>query len=187
MLKRISYIIVFIMLLMSSCTQEYIPKPREYFRIDLPEKDYKQYESDYPFSFENPVYSRVIDKNKDSCWVDVIFPDFDATIFLTYRVVKNNLDVYLEEAHSFAYKHTVKADAINEFMLTYPEHKVYGVIYEIKGNAASSVNFYATDSTSNYLRGALYFNVVPNKDSLAPVIEFLTDDIAHIIETLEWK
>lgn len=185
--KLNNYIVVVLMLLLYSCEQEYTPKPREYFRIDLPEKKYEAYNSDYPFYFENPVYSRVIDYKKDSNWVNIVFPKFNAAIYLTYKKVKNNLDVYLEETHSFAYKHTIKADAINEYIMSYPENKVYGVVYEIKGNAASSVNFYATDSVSNFIRGALYFNVAPNKDSLAPVIEFLTEDIAHLIETLNWK
>ncbi len=170
-----------------SCEQEYTPKPREYFRIDLPEKKYQVFDKNYPYKFENPVYSKIIDSKKDSFWVNIVFPGFNAAIYLTYKKINNNLPAYLEETRKFAYKHTVKADAINEYLLVHPEHNVYGILYEIKGNAASSVNFYATDSSSNFLRGALYFNVAPNKDSLAPVIEFITDDIAHLIETLEWK
>jgi len=187
MSNKIFYIIVSIGIIFSACNQEYVPKPRKYFRIDLPEKKYEKYLSDYPFTFENPIYSKVIDYKKDSNWVNIVFPDFNAAIYLTYKRVNNNLGEYLEEAHTFAYKHTIKADAINENMLTFPAHNVYGILYEIKGNAASSVNFYATDSTANYLRGSLYFNVAPNKDSLAPVIKFITEDIAHLIETLEWK
>ncbi len=182
------YIIIsIILLLIFSCEQDYVPKPRVYFRIDLPEKEYQTYSSDYPFTFEYPVYSKVVDSKKDSCWVNIIYPDFNAIIYLTYKTINNNLPAYFEETRHFVYKHTIKADAINEYLLPYPEKSVYAILYEIKGNAASSVNFYATDSIDNFLRGALYFNVTPNKDSLAPVINYITDDIAHLIETLEWK
>ncbi len=93
----------------------------------------------------------------------------------------------VEDIHTIAYKHIIKADDIIEQPFSFPERKVYGIIYDIKGNTASSFNFYATDSSRNFLSGALYFNVIPNKDSLAPVVSFFSADIEHLIETLNWK
>lgn len=170
-----------------SCKDEYIPKPKGYFRIDLPEKAYASYSDVCPFSFEYSVNSMIIYAKKDSCWVNLYYPQFDAMIYLTYKQVAGQLDKHIDDTHEMAYKHTIKADAINEFFFPYPDKKVYAILYEIKGDAASPVNFYLTDSTENFVRGALYFNVAPNKDSLKPVIDFVTEDIAHLIETFEWK
>ncbi|MBP1674669.1 MAG: gldD, partial [Bacteroidetes bacterium] len=83
--------------------------------------------------------------------------------------------------------HINKADAINELVINDKESNVFGILYDLKGNTATSVQFYVTDSTNHYLRGSLYFESEPNADSLAPVIDFFREDIIHIIETLKWK
>ena len=101
--------------------------------------------------------------------------------------VDDNLSLLTEDAHRLAYKHSVKADAIEEKLWNNPDKEVYGIIYNIKGNAASSVQFFLTDSIRHYLRGSLYFYSQPDKDSLAPVIDFFREDIIHLVETLEWK
>lgn len=101
--------------------------------------------------------------------------------------MSKDVNHYLEDARTMVYKHTVKADAINEKAFINKEKKVYGVLYDIKGNAASSVQFYLTDSVTHFLRGALYFNAEPNKDSLAPAIKFIHQDIERLIETFQWK
>jgi len=83
--------------------------------------------------------------------------------------------------------HITKADAINELVINNKEQRTYGILYDLKGNTASAVQFYITDSTRHYLRGSLYFESEPNADSLAPVIEFFREDIIHLIETLKWN
>ncbi|MFH2143089.1 MAG: gliding motility lipoprotein GldD [Bacteroidota bacterium] len=183
----LSLVVLSLIFFLTSCHDEYIPKPKGYFRIDLPEKSYQLYCESCPYCFEHLLDAKIIYAAKDSCWIDIYYPMFDAMIYLTHKSVENNLDKHLEETHQLAYKHTIKADAINEYLFPFPDKKVYAVLYEIKGDAASSVNFYITDSTDNFVRGALYFNVAPNKDSLMPVIDFITDDIAHLIETFKWK
>ena len=174
----------------SSCVPDYVPKPRGYFRIDVPEKKYSRFVPPVcPFSFEIPQYAKVdFDTNRfaEPCWMSVKFPRFRGELFLSYKPLHNNLNQYAEDAHTLAYKHSVKADVINESRIVTP-NTVYGVFYEIGGNAASSVQFFATDSTKNYLRGALYFNAPPNNDSIAPVLKFIKDDIMHMINSLEWK
>jgi gliding motility-associated lipoprotein GldD len=181
-----------ISILISSCGSDYSPKPRAYFKIDLPEKKYQNYSSDCLFSFEFPVYASVIpDKNKDAkpCWMDVYYPQFNGRVHLSYQSfsTRKQFDSLVEDARTFAFKHTVKATAIDEAMISYPEKRVYGIYYSIDGNTASSVQFFLTDSTNNYLRGALYFNEQPRLDSIQPVLEFIKKDIDHMIKTFKWQ
>ena len=180
-------ILIIISIVFISCSNNNpIPRPRGYFRIDTPEKSYKQYKDICPFVFEIPTYAFIIKEKEDYCWLDIYFPQNQATIYLTYKQVNNDLNIHLEDSREFVYKHTVKADAIEEVPFQNDSLNVYGMLYNLKGNTASSVQFYLTDSTDHFLRGSLYFNVAPNKDSLAPVIDFIRDDIIHMIESFQW-
>lgn len=173
-----------------SCDQSYTPKPRGYFRIDLPEKKYDVYNGNAcPFTFELPGYAVVLpyrDSIAQPCWKYIRFQQFNSEIFLSYREVAGDPGQFMEDARTLAYKHTVKADAIDETVFHKPGH-LYGVLYDIGGNAASSVQFFVTDSSRHFLRGALYFNTPPQPDSLAPVIQFLRADMVRIMETVTWK
>lgn len=172
-----------------SCGGNNVPRPRGHFRIDFPEKNYTRFDSSCPFTFEYPVYSRIgREPGMDEyCWFNIEFPDYRGRLHLSYMDVNNNLGLLTEDAHKLAYKHSIKADAIEEKLWTNEDKNVFGIIYLISGDAASSVQFFLTDSISHYLRGSLYFDTQPNKDSLAPVIDFFSEDIIHLIETLEWK
>jgi gliding motility-associated lipoprotein GldD len=180
-----------VFLLIASCGNSYVPKPKGFFRIDLPVKKYVLFDSTYPFSFEYPQYSLVIPdtlKSAEPYWLNLYFPFFNGQVNVSYKKVENNLSKYTEDAYSLAMKHIPKASNIDEQKISYPENNVYGIIYDIAGTgAASPYQFYVTDSTTNFMRGALYFNIIPNNDSLAPVIDFLKTDILHMIETLKWK
>lgn len=181
---------ILILLIFTGCKKKYTPKPRAYFRIDLPEKKYQTYESDCPYTFQYPVYASIInDQSKitEKCWVNMDFNKIGGRIHISYKEVNNNITQLLEDSRNLAYKHSIKADAIHEQVFIKPDKKVYGILYEIEGNAASPVQFFLTDSTNHYVRGALYFNTEPNKDSLAPVIRFIKDDIIYFIESFEWK
>lgn len=183
-------LLVFILVFSVSCRKKYIPKQKAYFRIDFPEKKYRHYESDCPFKFDYPVYSEIMkddDPDAEPCWLNMVFPGYKAIVHLSYKKINGNLTNYTEDAHKFAYRHSVKADAINEIFIDRKDAGVYGMYYDIKGNTASSVQFYLTDSSSNFLRGALYFSVAPNKDSLAPVIDFIKKDIDNMISSFRWK
>jgi gliding motility-associated lipoprotein GldD len=183
------YIPLVIFSLIIGCTN-YNPKPRGYFRIDFPAKSYQLFDKSCPFSFEYPSYGKVVndsDKNAEPCWMNIEFKDFKGKIHLSYKPVHQNISKFTEDAHTLAYKHSIKADAIEESPVEDNQRKVYGLIYEIKGNAASSIQFYVTDSVKNFLRGSLYFEAEPNKDSLAPSIDFFRKDILHLIETIKWK
>jgi gliding motility-associated lipoprotein GldD len=189
----LTYISVFVIIgsiFLGGCNRNYTPKPRGYFRIDLPEKNYVQLDSVFPYKFKYPVYARLVDddsKSHEKYWINIEYPDLNGKIHISYKNINNNINQILEDTRKLAYKHTIKADAINEIRFAKPEKKVYGMLYEIEGNAASSVQFFVTDSTKHYLRGALYFNAEPNKDSLAPVLDFVKEDIHVLIESFEWK
>lgn len=158
----------------------------------LPEKEYRQYNGDCPYSFEYPVYARVspdTEKDAQPCWLDVSYPEFNGKIHLSYQHVTSaaQFNELVEDARTFAFKHTVKATAIDEGRIFYPEKKVYGIYYSIDGNTASSVQFFLTDSTNHYLRGALYFNEQPRLDSIQPVLDFIKKDIDVMIKSFKWK
>jgi gliding motility-associated lipoprotein GldD len=174
----------------AGCKKTYTPRPRSYFRIDFPEKKYLPYKSGCNYSFEVPAYAKMVpyDRgNSEPCWINMEFPGYKGTIHITYKILYNNLNLHVEDIRTLAYKHIIKADDIIERPFSFPDQNVHGMIYDIKGNTASSLSFYATDSTDNFLSGALYFSVIPNKDSLAPVIKFFSADLEHLIETLHWN
>ena len=178
---------------LSSCDEEdtvYSPKPRGYCRIDFPKKEYRLYDSVCPYSFEIPIYSKMVkDRHNgaEPCWLNLEFPQFRATIHLSYKGVENNLAKYLDDSHDFANRHQVKATGLDEITILRDSAKVYGLLFDIAGNTASSLQFYLTDSTKHFLRGALYFNSVPNIDSLKIVVDFLKKDVLHMIQTTRWK
>jgi gliding motility-associated lipoprotein GldD len=200
----INYILktIFLVILVSSfsifvlsCSDDeddevFFPKPKAYPRIDFPIKSYKLYDSVCPYSFEIPVYAN-IGKDKhpsaEACWINVNFPRFNAQIHISYKSVTNNLDTFLNDSRDFAIKHQIKATGLDETIIVRDSAKVYGLVYDISGNTASNVQFYLTDSTRHFMRGALYFNTVPNIDSLKIVVDYLRKDILHLIQTFKWK
>jgi gliding motility-associated lipoprotein GldD len=167
------------------------PKPKAYYRVSFPEKKYVKYDSVCPFTFDVPVYCRMEqDKNVGAqpCWLNLTFPTFNGILHLSYKQVNgNNIQGYLEDTYTLASKHQIKASGIEEQLISRDSNKVYGLIYEINGNAASSFQFFLTDSIHHFLRGALYFNALPNADSIAPVLAFIKKDIFRMIETFRWK
>ncbi|MEO6883532.1 MAG: gliding motility lipoprotein GldD [Bacteroidia bacterium] len=167
-----------------------LPKPKGYFRIALPQKNYVIYNAVCPFSFDYPTYAKVVpDTRPDAqpCWLNVEFPQFHGSIHLTYKHVDGNLKDYLEQSRTLAIKHEIKASAITEQVIVNDSNKVYGLVYDIEGNAASPMQFYLTDSVSNFIRGSLYFEAVPNSDSIAPVVGFIKQDIQKMIDSFRWR
>jgi gliding motility-associated lipoprotein GldD len=156
----------------------------------MPEKGYIQLDSAMPYSFIYPKYARVetdVSPTAEPNWINITFPQFNAKIHITYIEVNNNIYEIIEDNIRFAYAHTIKADGIKEYPFINDNQNVYGTVFEIKGNAASSFQFFVTDSVRHFLRGALYFNTAPNKDSLAPVVHFISDDIFRMVESIRWK
>lgn len=187
--RFLRYCILLIVGILFSCNRPAVPKPKGYFRIDFPEKEYINFKSECNYSFDIPVYGHIEPSDlstAEKCWYNITFNSYKGTIYLTYKTLEGNLSSYAEDIRKIVYKHIIKADDIIETPISNPDKKVYGILYDIKGNTASSVNFYITDSTSGFLSGSLYFNVQPNKDSLAPAIDFFREDIVHLINTFEW-
>jgi len=183
-------ILVLSIFIFASCADKVpVPHPSGYMRIFLPEKKYTQLKGNYPYTFEYPVYGSIKkDSSKDAqpYWINIEFSEYKAKIHISYKKVNKNLAQYIEDSHKLVYKHSIKADAIQEKRITRDSANVYGIFFDIKGNVASSVQFYLTDSTGNFLRGALYFTAQPNKDSIAPVLNFFRTDIEHLINTFKW-
>ncbi len=188
--RQYHMILLLLMLLALACQRSYTPKPRGFLRIDFPAKEYVLFDSVCPYTFEYPSYGKIVpdtDYMTEPCWINIDFPDFDGIIHISYKEVNQNLNDFIEDSRALTYKHTIKADAIKETVYSNPELEVHGILYDIKGNAASSIQFYLTDSNEHFLRGSLYFNVQPDKDSLAPVISFFREDIIHLVESFAWK
>lgn len=184
--------IICMCLFLVACGDVVTPKPRSYFRITLPEQKYERFDTvAFPYSFEKSAASNVVaDKAEDAepYWINIDYPSMKCKIHVTYKSLKNSdLDEALEDSRRLVYKHTIKADAIGESYFENDTDRVYGVLYQIKGNAATPLQFSLTDSLAHLFRGSLYFYCKPNKDSLAPVVAYLEDDIAHIMETFNWK
>lgn len=181
-----------LLMIFAACdNKQYQPKPRGYFRIDFPEKEYAKLDSMDFYSFEYSVYSKITPDHfspQEKNWVNIEYPSHKGTIHISYKTVNNNLNEYLEDSYSMMTKHISRAMGIRDSIVINQDRKVYGLVYFLEGEGvASPLQFYLTDSVNHFMRGSLYFNVRTNNDSLAPVIDFITDDVRHLIETLEWK
>lgn len=188
-MRQSSFLLLFVVLLGMACKQEYTPKPPGYFRIDFPKKEYRTLVSDCPFTFDYPIYCAI---EKDTypgampCWLNIEFPTYKATIHLSYKELHDDLRKMTEDSRTLAMKHAVKAEEIDENPFITP-FKCYGLLYDIKGNAASPIQFYLTDSSKHFLRASLYFNVPPRADSLKPVLVFIQQDITRMLDSFHWK
>lgn len=187
-------VILLLVAFATGCVNEQVntPKPTAYFRIQFPEKKYQHFSGNSPFEFDYPVYATLSNdtgRHAQAYWKNLDFTSFNGRVHLTYHGVFSEKDYnkMTEAARTLAMKHTIKASAIDQRLINYPDKKVYGIYYSIEGNTASSVQFFLTDSAKHYFRGALYFNEAPNYDSIQPVIKFIRKDIDHLIETFKWK
>ncbi len=185
-----------VLLVVCGCKNKTTPKPRGYFRISFPEKSYTDFNPPlYPYRFEIPAYARILKPaGKDTFPYDIniSIPENKADIHISYKPISsgNNqerLRALLEDSRTLAYKHTIKAETIEEQIFINAAEKVYGTVFLIEGNAASPMQFFLTDSTRHFLRGAFYIRDIPNTDSLQPVIDFLRPDVFRLIETTSWN
>ncbi|MBX9783320.1 MAG: hypothetical protein K2X48_08515 [Chitinophagaceae bacterium] len=178
-----------------SCNSDPVPKPKGYFKIELPEKKYILFDKPgYPYTFEYPVYGDVLkdstffdDKPENEYWVNIDFPQFDGRVHLSYKTIgSNDFSKLVEDAFKMTSKHTLKATSIDELPVK-GGPGVSGFVFDVGGNAATGKQFFVTDSVKHFLRGALYFNSTPNYDSIQPVEQFLYKDMQHLIQTLKWR
>ena len=167
------------------CKDDVLPKPKAYLSLDYPKPNYSNFDKTCGYSFQYNTNGKVVDKG--NCNFDIDYPKLKATVYLNYKPINNNLKVLLRDAQKLTYEHVIKADGISEQPYANKERKAYGMCYEVGGNAASQSQFYLTDSTKHFLRGALYFDSSPNEDSLKIVNDFILQDMRHLISTLKWK
>lgn len=178
--------------------EEYVPvpKPREYPRVIYPEKEYQRFDQNYcDFSFELPKYAVIerdttfFDKRPESeCWFNIAVPSLNAKIHCSYYPIsgRERFDELVQDAFTMAQKHNIKANYIEEIPVHRSDAHVHGIVFNIEGATASSYQFFVTDSTRNFLRGALYFNTQARPDSLAPVLAFMKADVNRLVNTLSW-
>lgn len=185
--KRILIVITGFVGLMtaSSCKDDVIPKPSSYLRLDYPMAKYADFENNCPFTFEMNA-DAVIKAEKD-CGFTITYPKMKATIYLNYQPVNNDINALLRDAQTLTYKHVIKADDILEQPYLNPDKKVYGMFYQVNGNAATNSQFYATDSTKHFVQGTVYFYAKPNFDSIMPAASYIKNDMQRLLETLKWK
>ncbi len=174
-----------------------VPKPRAYPRVMYPEKAYKPFEEGYcGFTFEQPVYARVEhdttffdEKPANDCWFNLMVPQLNAKIYCSYYPIgsRKDFDKLVADAYEMTNKHNIKASYIEEIPVYRPAEKVYGIVFHVEGAAASSYQFFLSDSTRNFVRGSLYFNTQARPDSLAPVVEFMKKDLDRMVGTFKWK
>ena len=189
MMLRLLYTLICLLFIMG-CKEKYTPKPYGYYRIDFPEKTWKPLTNlTLPYNFKM-AQEAIIEPYRGSDtkpgWINISYPQYNAKIHITYKQVKtDSVQKFTEECHRLAYEHSIKAESINE--KGFKNDHLFGLIYFIEGNTASSTQFYATDSSDHFIHGALYFNQHPDKDSLAPVINYLRKDIINLMETIQFK
>ena len=157
-----------------SCNSPYVAKPTGYFKIDLPQKQYRLFDQPgFPYSFEYPAYASIErdssffgDSPENPWWINVEFPQFNSRIYISYKVIgQYKLEKLLNDAFNLTSKQSVKATYINDSLIITPNN-VHGMFFKVSGNVATANQFFLTDSTKNFLRGALYFDAAPNQDSL---------------------
>lgn len=194
MLKSPKISILLVILFFMSCQEDVVPKPKAHLRLSYPEAVYKTTKSNLPFQFEMNTFSDSLEittlrNDSTSYGINIVYPKLKGTIYLTYKPVGNDsiLKRYFIDAQNFTQEHTRKADEIAEQLYDNKERRVYGMFYEVGGNAASQSQFYVTDSTNHFLTGSLYFYAKPNYDSILPAAHYLKKDIKKIIETITWK
>ena len=172
----------------ASCSNNYTPRPYGYYRITTPDTAYVDFNSSFPYTFalsRNAVVQPRTDVS-EPYWINIYYPALDATIYCSYKPVQNNLRELTNDALEFVYRNASFATAIPEQDYAHPEASVYGVLFDLEGNTASSCQFFVTDSTHHFFRASVYCNCPPNADSLAPVYNYLRTDIIKMVETFEW-
>jgi len=191
----VNYIFILIATLLFSCGQEeqaYVPKPKGFNRIDLPAQRYQKLTEEHPYSFEYSTSAQILPDTfalagKD--WIFIYYPRFNANIQLTYKPLKNSpvlLRDYINDSFKLTGKHQVRASSIQEQRLL-TDHHLTAMLFKIEGDVPSPYQFYTTDSTRHFLRGAIYFSTAAKNDSLAPVISFIQKDMIHLLNTLQWR
>jgi gliding motility-associated lipoprotein GldD len=169
----------------ASCNDNVTPKPSAFLSLNYPKPQYAAFESDCPYTFD--MNADAVIKGKPNCAFEIRYPKMKATIYLSYKDVHDDINTLLRDAQTLTYKHVIKADDITEQPYLNPEKDVYGMFYQVRGNAATNVQFYVTDSTRHFVAGQMYFYAKPNFDSVMPAAEYVRVDMRRLVESIRWK
>ena len=194
---RLPYVFLLLLLTAVGCTYDRVPKPKAYPRIHFPvnEGNIHYHTDNCPYSFDLPGYYRVERKTTffdeeitDACWLNIVCDSLNATLYLSYKELGPDITLMrlMEEAYELTYKHTNKADYIKPREFD-NGHGSVGLIYYVGGDAASNIQFFLTDTTTHFVRGALYFYARPNADSLRPVVDFMIHDLETLTDSWRWE
>ena len=167
-----------------SCKSDVLPKPSSQLRLDYSDPKYQAFEQKTPYNFQVNQQSEV--KSKGNGNYEIHYPKMKATLYLSYKPVAGNIDQLLRDAQKLTYEHVVKADDISEQPFINKDIKVYGMFYDVNGNAATNAQFYVTDSSKHFVNCSVYFYAKPNFDSILPAVDYLKKDMRHAMETFKW-
>lgn len=179
------FICFFLVLLFANCKDAVLPKPKAVLQLEYPQAQYKTITTCCAYTFDINTLATLKENNDSSLAVN--YPLMKASIYLTYKKIEGNIRSLLIDAQKLTYEHVIKADRISPKEYINLQEKVYGMFYEVSGNAASQSQFYVTDSTNHFVTGSLYFYAKPNYDSLLPAAVYLQNDMKRIVESLRWK
>lgn len=183
-LKTLFLLIIFTSLF-TACKDDALPKPSSQLRLDYPVAEYAKFENHCPFTFS--MNADAVIKEDGNCGFSISYPKMKATLYLTYKPVNGNLNALLRDAQKLTYEHVIKADDILEQPYINGEKKVYGMLYQVGGNAATNSQFYVTDSLKHFITGSVYFYAKPNYDSIMPAASYIKNDMQALMESLQWK
>ena len=195
MVKKVFVASLCFLIVLISCKEKPVHKPKGYFKIELPNHQYQTFDQPgYPYSFEFPTYGKVIkdtsffgEATENPWWINIDFPSLRGKLYVSYKEIgKYKLDTLLKHSFRLSDAHSSKASSKEDSLISTPNN-VHGMLFELGGNVATANQFFLTDSTKHFLRGALYFDASPNEDSLKVVNDFLLQDLRHLISTLKWK
>jgi len=178
-------------LLLVSCNEKMpIPKPPLYLKVDLPPHKYEQFSDNCPYKFEKAKIYKIKSVEENgvmTCHKDIELDVLKGTINFSYIHMTEPLASYVNYANDRVGEHKIKATGIKSELILNPDKHVFGALFSLQGDVATPFQFYLTDSINHFASGVLYFNSVPNYDSLRPSIDYVYKDIRHLIETFEWK
>lgn len=184
---------LFLLIFLLACEEEvYLPKPKGYNRIDLPERTFQVLPDTFPYKFVYSNYAELSadsNKNAERYWANLYYGDFDALIQITYKDLENPAnkpEILLNEAFELTKKHDAKAYGIEERLVPLPKGQVASLT-ELEGEVPTQLQFFTSDTAKHFFRGALYFNTATKNDSLAPIIEFIKKDVLQMLNSFEWK
>lgn len=174
-----------------SCNEKATPKPKTFARIDRMDSSKGRYIGDkFSFDYSNEGVIELLPANdKSEIWLNIRYPVYNATIHCSYIPINgvSKFESLLEDSYHLAFSHASKANSIKQDVIENVRQKSTGIIYIIDGSVATPVQFFVTDSTSNFLRGSLYYDRVVNPDSVASVTSFIKNDIQSLIESIQWN